>query len=317
MAKKMSNARPLNEGFLTTEDGVRLFFQAVGNEPLAVLIPNGFHLFDDFQHLADGRTLIFCDLRNRGRSDSVSNASKLKRGILQDADDLDAVRRHFGFGKVDVIGHSYMGLMAILYAMRYAPHVRRVVQIGPMEPVPGKQYPARLTGADATLREVFARLAQLQKERGSETPQEFCRKFWSVLRLIYVTNPADAGKINWGRCDLPNELNLMKYWTETILPSIQSLHLSVEDLAKVKTFVLTIHGTRDRSAPYGGGREWAMLLPNARLVTAENAGHAPWIEAPERVFGSIKTFFDGAWPESAEKVKSIDLNAKPATSPTA
>ena len=62
---------------------------------------------------------------------------------------------------------------------------------------------------------------------------------------------------------------------------------------------------RDRSAPYGGGREWAMMLPDARLVSIENAGHAPWVENPELVFGWIRTFLDGEWPEAAEKVTSI------------
>jgi pimeloyl-ACP methyl ester carboxylesterase len=49
-----------------------------------------------------------------------------------------------------------------------------------------------------------------------------------------------------------------------------------------------------------------LILPNARLVTVENAAHVPWIEAPEKVFGSIETFLDGAWPEAAEVVKSLD-----------
>lgn len=317
MTQEESKAMLPSEGYVTTEDGVRLYFQKLGNGPKAVVFPNGICLFDDFKHLADGRTLIFYDLRNRGRSDHVSDGSKLKRGIHHDVDDLEAVRRHFGINKVDVIGHSYMGLMVILYAMKYAAYVNRVVQIGPMEPFAGKQYPAHLTGADATFREVFAKLGQLQKERTSSTPEEFCRKFWSILRLIYVTNPADADKINWGRCDLPNGLNFMKYWTEKILPSIQSLNLAAEEIAKLKTPILTIHGTRDRSAPYGGGREWALLLPNARLVTVENAGHAPWIEAPEKVFGSIQAFIGGTWPEAAQKVESLDPNDEPAKSPAA
>jgi pimeloyl-ACP methyl ester carboxylesterase len=95
----------------------------------------------------------------------------------------------------------------------------------------------------------------------------------------------------------------LKYWTESIFPSIQRLHLAPEDLAEVKTPVLTIHGTRDRSAPYGGGRDWALMLPNARLVTIENAARAPWIEARETAFGSIETFLDGAWPRTARKVR--------------
>jgi pimeloyl-ACP methyl ester carboxylesterase len=100
----------------------------------------------------------------------------------------------------------------------------------------------------------------------------------------------------------------MKYWMGTILPSIQRLQLGADVLGPVQTPVLTIHGTKDRSAPYGGGREWARLLPNARLVTVDDAGHAPWIEAPEKVFGSISTFLDGAWPAAAQKVESLDPN---------
>jgi pimeloyl-ACP methyl ester carboxylesterase len=295
-----------SEGYVTTEDGVRLFFRRLGDGPKALIIPNGFCLIEDFQRLAHGRMLIVYDLRNRGRSDSVSDASKLTRGIHNDVDDLEAVRRHFEIPRADMIGHSYVGVTVILYAMKHVSRVGRIVQIGPSPLRYGMQYPAHLTCADATLVEVLAKLAQMQKNRGSEEPEEFCRKFWSVLRVIYVADPADAGRIDWGRCDLPNERNLMKYWVEAIIPSLQSLDLTAAEMSKVTAPVLTVHGTRDRSAPYGGGREWVSRLPNARLVTVEEAGHAPWIEAPELVFGSIETFLSGAWPESARKVESID-----------
>ena len=77
----------------------------------------------------------------------------------------------------------------------------------------------------------------------------------------------------------------------------------------MKSPVLTIHGKKDRQGPYGRGREWALMLPNARLITVENAAHVPWIEAPEMVFGAIETFLDGKWPEAAEEVKSLDPSA--------
>jgi pimeloyl-ACP methyl ester carboxylesterase len=192
--------------------------------------------------------------------------------------------------------------------MKYPGHVNRVVQIGPMEPAAGKQYPAHLTFNDGLLPQVFGKLAQLQRDRTTEDDVEFCRKAWSILGAIYVANPADAGRIAWGRCDLPNERNFMKHWTEKILPSIQSLRIP-EEASMVKSPVLTIHGTKDRNAPYGGGREWAMMLPDGRLVTIEGAAHAPWIEAPEKVFGAIRTFLDGEWPEEAEKVESLETRA--------
>jgi pimeloyl-ACP methyl ester carboxylesterase len=98
---------------------------------------------------------------------------------------------------------------------------------------------------------------------------------------------------------------MMRYWNDSIFPSIKELKF--EDVSKAQAPVLTIHGIKDRSALYGGGREWAMMLPNARLVSVENAGHAPWVEAPESVFGAIREFFGGTWPEGSEKVMSMDL----------
>ena len=167
------------EGHIKMQDGVRLFFEKVGNGPQTIVILNGFTLFDDFKYLQEGRTVVSLDLRNRGRSDFIEYASKLQLGIQQDID----------------------------------------------------------------------------------------------LR--------------------------------SILPSMQRVSLTPEEIGVVKSPVLTIHGTKDRSAPYGGGREWALLLPNARLLTIEGVAHAPWIESPDEVLGPIQTFFDGSWPDRAQKVETL------------
>ena len=288
-----------NEGWITTPDGVRLFFRTAGSGPKITLIPNGMYFYDDFKVLADSRTLVFYDVRNRGYSDAISDSAKLSRGVYQDVDDLEAVRAHFGAHQVELIGHSYIGLMAALYAVKHPEHVARVLQISPSQPDAATQYPAHLAYTDDVMPAVFSRIGQMQKEARPEDPAEACRQFWSVLRAVYVADPADAGKIDWGRCDLPNERNFMKYWTVHISPSLQNVHLDAQQLAPATMPVLVIHGTMDRSAPYGGARDWAMMLPNARLLTLRNVAHAPWIEAPEPVFAAIRDFLDGRWPESA------------------
>lgn len=300
-----------DEGYIDMEDGVRLFFRKAGTGVQTIVIPNGMYFFDDFTRFADSRTLIFYDVRNRGLSDPVTDRAKLSRGIHQDVDDLEAVRRHFHLDHIDLMGHSYIGLMLAMYAMRHPAVVNRIVQIGPPQPDAGKQYPAHLTGADSTLADVSSKLAALQKVR-PEDPEEACKQFWSVLRVIYVADPANAEKIHWGRCELPNERNLMKYMTEHIAPSIQSIHLTGEQLSSVKMPVLIIHGNRDRSAPYGGARDWALMLPNARLLTVKNAAHAPWIEAPEVVLDAIHDFLEGRWPRAAERVTSLEPPERPA-----
>jgi proline iminopeptidase len=292
----------LSAGTIELPDGVRLYFQKLGNGPNIVIVPNGMYLLEDFRTLARERGMIVYDVRNRGRSDAVSDPAKPGRGIRQDVDDLEEVRRHFGLDRVDLIGHSYIGLMVALYAMAYPEHAGRVVQIGPMQPDSAKQYPEHLTWSDAVLAEVMAELARMSKETAPDDPEEACKRFSRVLRRMYVVNPADADRIDWGRCDLANERSFLQYWMGHLLPSIGRLNLKAEDFARATAPVLVVHGIKDRNAPYGGGRDWAAQLPNARLLAVDNAAHAPWIEAPELVFGSISAFLNGAWPETAEIV---------------
>ena len=295
----------MTDQHVTTDDGVRLFVRTVGSGSQLVVIPNGYYLFDALARFADGRTLAFVDPRNRGRSDRVDDASKLDRGIRHDLDDFDAIRRHFTCDRIDLVGHSYMGVTVALYAMTHPQRTGRVIQLGAMAADPSKAYPPALTNTDATARDVFVKIGALQQERTALEPDAFCRKFWSILRVLYVADAADADRLGWEPCHLPNETGFMKQFTEYVLPSVQGLRLTDADYAKATPPVLGIHGRRDRSASYGGGREWAMRLPNARLVTVDNAAHVPWIEAPDKVFGAIAAFLDGAWPAAAERVESL------------
>src|SRR5437016_9645706 len=97
------------EGTIATADGLQLFYQSVGSGPQTVVVPNGTYLTDDFARLAANRRFIFYDVRNRGRSETVTDAVRLERGVLHDVDDLDAVRAHFGLRDMALIGHSYVG----------------------------------------------------------------------------------------------------------------------------------------------------------------------------------------------------------------
>ena len=273
---------PTTEGYLTTGDGIRLFYRMIGDGPQTVLIPNGLYFASDFAPLANGRRLIFYDLRNRGQSDTVTDPAKLAAGVHNDVEDLEAVRRHFSVAKADLMAHSYVAAVIALYAMKYPDSVRSIVQIAPTPPEYDKQYPPDLMNNDGLLPQVFAKLGQIPRDGD---PAEVCRRFWETLRAIYVADPANAAKLDWGRCELPNERNFMMYFNGSILPSLRAAKV-----ASFQTPSLIVHGRKDRNAAYGGALDWAKLLPKARLLTLENAAHAPWIEDPEPVFAAIDEF---------------------------
>jgi pimeloyl-ACP methyl ester carboxylesterase len=112
-------------------------------------------------------------------------------------------------------------------------------------------------------------------------------------------------------CDMPNEwpANFARH-LQYHFGAIQELDVSREDVARVRVPVLTIHGTWDRNAPYAAGREWAMTLPNARLLTVEGAAHQVTADAPDVVIGAIDGFVDGKWPAGAEQVKALERSAR-------
>ncbi|HZM62793.1 MAG TPA: alpha/beta hydrolase [Vicinamibacterales bacterium] len=291
-----------HEGYITTADELRLFYRQTGTGPSVALFINGVPTVDDFASILEGRTIVFFDPRNRGRSDTARDRSQIERGVHHDVDDLETIRTHFGVDQVDVIGHSYAGVTVALYAMKHPSSVRRVVQIGSMAPDQSREYPPDLRYADEVLANALAQLGELMKEQATLDPVEMCRRFWTIINPIYVMNPADIVKLKWARCDSANERNFMAPWVQYLQPSIQQLKLTAEDFGCATMPVLVIHGTKDRSGPYGGARDWARLLPNARLLTVHDAAHVPWIEAPGLVLDSIRTFLDGEWPAAAERI---------------
>ncbi|MDW3689001.1 alpha/beta hydrolase [Cupriavidus sp. CV2] len=65
-------------------------------------------------------------------------------------------------------------------------------------------------------------------------------------------------------------------------------HLNSIDLP-----TLVLRGRRDVIAPLASSEKLAALVPNAKLVVAEDGGHVPTITRPERVADKIDEFFAG------------------------
>jgi len=294
------------DGHIKTDDGYGLYFVKYGSGAPTLFVPNGIYLCRDFERLAEKRVVVFYDVRNRGRSGAVSGAG-VERGILHDVDDLEAIRRSFQVDRIDVLAHSYIATVPVLYSLKHPTRMGRIVQMGPLPPFPGTEYPPDLKCEDDVFRDVLARLARLEPERSTTDPVAFCHKFWDVLRPLYVADAADAHKVRWERCEEPNERGAPRYFVQSLLPSIRALNLTEEQLRAIQQPILVVHGRKDRSSPYGGGRDWARALGNARLLTVDNAAHAPWIEEPDLVFGAIERFLDGDWPKGAETLNGATM----------
>jgi pimeloyl-ACP methyl ester carboxylesterase len=306
-----SVAPATEEGYVETDDGTRLFYQKTGSGSQVVIIALRLYTFEAFKQLGDQFTVIAYDTRGRGRSDPIPDDQKgAKLSIQHDVADVERIRQHFNVQKASLIVYSYLGLMIMMYAMEHPDRVARLVQLGPVPIKFGTQYPDNLMAkdepGDPKLRQELRRLRSEENYHVTH-PKEYCEKEWAYTRVGLVGNPSNADKVSAKPCEMPNEWpsNLAKHF-ESSFTSVQKLDISKDKIASVKAPVLTIHGTKDRNAPYGSGREWALTLPNARLLTIKGGAHQSFDEFREIVVPAVTRFLEGNWPEGAARITSLN-----------
>ena len=303
----------LEQGMVPTPDGTELCVYRVGSGPQAVIVPNAIYLLEHFAYLARDLTVVSYDLRNRGRSAPVRDRKLLHRGIFHDVEDMETVRQFFQLERPHLIGHAYLGVAVILYAITNPQHCGRIVQIGPPSPTHGTVYPPALTATD--LEEIAssesARHLQQLRDDGLSTsdPEAFCQQWWNFMSSVYVAVPGAAAALGDHYCTFENEwpVNLEAHLSKNILPSIARLDLRQSDIDQVQVPVLTVHGRHDRNAPYGAGRDWVARLGDARLLTVDEAAHFPFLERPDMVGPAVREFLGGSWPDAAEGIEPTGL----------
>ena len=77
---------------------------------------------------ARGRRLIYYDQRGGGRSPVPRSVPV---GWTEQVADLEALREHFGLARITLVGYSWGGLLAELYALEHRDRVERLALVSP------------------------------------------------------------------------------------------------------------------------------------------------------------------------------------------
>jgi 3-oxoadipate enol-lactonase len=215
--------------------------------------------------LARDHWAIAVDFRCAGRSEKPIGSFKLS----DLADDIEALLQSLGIADaVDVIGAALGSLVGALLAIRHTERVRRLMMcaVAPAMAGPTRAYLAeraekvRVVGmrgvADASLANSFP--ASHPEQR-------------AAYRAIYLGNDPAAYA----------ELSL----------ALARLEMTAADWRAIRAPTLVASGAHDFLWPPEIGRQVADLIPGARFVTMEDAGHFPHLQAPETLIGLARGFF--------------------------
>lgn len=280
------------DGFVEARDGVRLFQHVVGGGATQLIVP-GIGAEFDFEPLARDRRVAFFDIRNRGRSDAVPDDGEV--GFPVEVDDIEAVREAVGAERVAVMGWSYVGLVAALYAARYAARVERLVMVCPAPPAASFAMPKREPdpGLAAEIEALY------EQEAHHQDPVAFAREWRRLITLTRMADPRAFARLRSDPSSWPNE------WPDHLAAALERVfatHPPAYDYrpeaAAVTAPSLIIHGEAD-AIPLSAAQAWRDALPTARLLVLPGVGHYPHAEAPETFFDAVQTFLTGSWPANA------------------
>jgi proline iminopeptidase len=256
------------------------------------------YLLPDLAPLAARHTLIAYDQRGSGRSIAPHDAAHIN--IDKHLADLDAVRVNFGLARLSLVGHSWGGRLAAIYAATHSERVARLLLDDPGPPQTDPRFARNLVAwADSTSLDRIARLRQAASSAGGDRLGT-CRAFWNVFIRGYWADPNDTTSMRRMRGDLcayPTAMADMDQVGPLTITSIGSRDYTPE-LRGVRAPVLIVAGGNS-PMPLDNHRAWALAFPNARLLVIDHAGHFPHVEQPRAFFDAAETFLRGDWPAAA------------------
>ena len=276
--------------------GHNVWTKRIGRSPIKVLLLHGgpgfnheyLECFEDFLPAA-GVEMYYYDQLGCGNSDHP-NDDRLWT-IARYTDEVEAVRKGLGLENFILYGHSWGGMLAIEYALKYGKHLNRVV-ISDMT----ASIPAYVDHANAIRHALSpadqATLAKYEKLGKTDDPayQSVMNKVYAehVLRLKDWPEPVarsftHANQHIYNVMQGPNEFVItgnLKNWDRW------------KDLSQIKTPTLVMGAQNDEMDPDQIRRE-GRLIPGAKTWISAKGSHLCMYDDQDAYFAALLPFLQG------------------------
>jgi proline iminopeptidase len=292
----------VHQGFVDA-NGVLIFYKTVGRGAPLLVVHGGPGASHDYflpylLPLMRTNRLVFIDERGSGQSEKLEDA----KGYTVEAmvEDVEALRLKLKLGKINLLGHSFGGVLAQAYALKYQDHLNHLVLCSTFHST-RKMNEVFKTMKAKMAPELRARIDKMEKaglygqgkdyEKNRYTT-EYMIAAWGEGYFPYLYqkrpdanyDPAANGAMAW---DLYREMwgshgefvidgNLASAEYEDRLPAIT-----------VPTLITV--GDRDECDP-ALSRTMNEKIPGSKLVILPESGHMTFVDQPDLFIAAVNSF---------------------------
>ena len=293
---------PVQEQFVDA-NGVLIYTVSMGQgEPLVLLHggPGASHdyLLPGLLPLARHHRLVFIDERGSGKSERLEDVSKYTVEAM--VEDVEADREALGLGTVDLLGHSFGGVLAQAYALRYQSNLSHLVLCSTfhstkalndvfqhMKEKMSPELRGRLDKMEAA--GLFGHGRDYEKNRYTN---DYMVAAWGEGYFPYLYqnhpdpgfDPTDTGGLSW---ELYREMwgSHGEYVIDGNLVSVEY----AERLPTIRVPTLITCGDHDESDP-SIARDMNARIPGSKLVVLPKSGHMTFVDQPGMFLRAVDEF---------------------------
>jgi len=297
-----SHVFPIQEGFVDA-NGVMIYYMIVGRgEPLLVVHggPGASHdyFLPYLLPLARHNRVVFIDERGSGRSQQLENPGDYT--VENMVEDVEAVRQSLGLGKMSLLGHSYGGVLAQAYALKYQRNLSHLILgstfcstsalnkvFAHMKQNMSPELRQRIDNLEA--QGLFGHGKDYEKNRYTN---DYMIAAWGEGYFPYLYrnhpdpnyDPIDAGKTSW---NLYREM-----WGEhgefVVDGNLKSVEYT-DQLSTIKVPTLILVGDHDESDP-SMSKVMNEKITGSKLVIFPKSGHMTFVDQPGMFIQSVDDF---------------------------
>jgi proline iminopeptidase len=194
--------------------------------------------------------------------------------------DLDALRGNLDLDRIDLLGHSWGGLLALLYALEHGDRIRKMVLVAPaVTYYPNPSWSEFL----ATLPDDV--LKQIESIRADKRRSPIAKQaaIWRITLREFFYQKSVLEEIDLERMSFTPEVG------NRLAAELDGIDLRPR-LSEFRIPTLIIAGRRDLRLPVKYHGDLSESLPDARLVVFEDSGHFPFLEEREQFADIVSRF---------------------------
>ena len=298
---------PIRDGFIDAR-GVLIYYMTVGRGAPLMIVHGGPGASHDYflpylLPLARRNRLVFIDERGSGKSQILQDPKGYT--VENMVEDVEAVRQGLGLGKMSLLGHSYGGVLAQAYALKYQKNLTHLILAStfPSTTEMNQVFVRMKEKMDPELREHIERMEKEglfghgQDYEKNRYTNEYMIAAWGEGYFPYLYqnrpdpnyDPVQNGMTtSW---DLYREM-----WGSDGEFVIDGNLKSVEytnRLPSIHVPTLIIAGDHDECDP-SLSQEMHEKIAGSQIVILPRSGHMTFVDQPDMFISSVDSFLRGA-----------------------